>query len=324
MPQQIIDNHGRPLTYLRLSVTDRCNLRCQYCIPNEKADFVPRRELLSYEEMLRIIKLLASMGITKVRITGGEPFVRKDILYFFNELSNIEGIKWYLTTNGVRSAKHIPDLKNLNIGGINLSLDTLQPEKFYKITRRKEFESVRQMFDAALLHKIPLKINMVVMKGINDDEILDMAELAKKYPVEVRFIEEMPFDGESKRKDYLSYKAIEEILFNEIPALETQKFSNTANIYRSPDFKGSLGIIPAFSRTFCGTCDRIRITATGKLKTCLYGKDQLSLKEIISSGASDQELRSYFLSTFSQRAKDGFAAEKENKFIHQSMSTIGG
>ncbi|MGK7388823.1 MAG: GTP 3',8-cyclase MoaA [Candidatus Cyclobacteriaceae bacterium M2_1C_046] len=324
MPKQIIDNHGRPLTYLRLSVTDRCNLRCQYCIPNEKADFVPRKELLSYEEMLRIIKLLGSMGINKVRITGGEPFVKKDILYFFKELSSIEGIKWFLTTNGVRSAKYMSDLKSLKVGGINLSLDTLQPEKFFKITRRKEFDSVRQTFDAALLHNIPLKINMVVMKGINDDEIIDMAELAKDYPVEVRFIEEMPFNGEGKRKDYLSYKAIEEILFREIPALETKTFNNTANIYQSPHLKGSLGIIPAFSRTFCGTCDRIRITATGKLKTCLYGKDQLSLKDIISSGATDDDLRSYFLSTFSKRAQDGFEAEKENKFNHQSMSTIGG
>lgn len=324
MSIQIIDNHGRPIKYLRLAVTDRCNLRCQYCIPHEKANFVPRSDLLSYEEMLRLVKLLSSMGINKVRITGGEPFVKKNILYFFKELSEIEGIEWFITTNGVKNEIYIPKLKELGIGGINLSLDTLKRDKFLEITRRDELESTLKTFQKILDYNIPLKVNMVVMKGINDDEIESMALLASDHPVDIRFIEEMPFNGEGKKKEFLDHRAIERRLSETFPSLKPVEFKSTTNIFKIYNWKGNLGIIPAFSRTFCGTCDRIRITATGKIKTCLYGKDQMDIKQLLNSGITDEELKSMFLSVFSRRAKDGFEAEKANSYTHQSMSTIGG
>ena len=323
MVQQIIDNHGRPLTYLRLSVTDRCNLRCSYCMPHEQMDFVPRKDLLTFEEMLRLVKLLATMGVKKIRITGGEPFSRKDIIGFLDRLSQIAGIEWHLTTNGVLTHKYISQLKRFNIKGINLSLDTLNARRFAKITRRDVFSDVMETFNLALKMDIPLKINTVVMKGINDDELFSIASLAKKHPVEVRFIEEMPFDGEGVTKAYLTHQNVLEILDRDIP-LSEENFNSTAFRYSVKNWPGKIGIIPAATRSFCGSCNRIRINATGKLRTCLYGKDTLDLKVLLNSNISDHELSLKLMMAFNQRAKDGFEAERENNFSHPSMATIGG
>lgn len=332
MANVIYDNHNRPINYLRLAVTDRCNLRCAYCMPlNIK--YLPKKELLDYEEMLRLCNVLAEMGITKVRITGGEPFVRKEIDYFIKELNQIKSIEQiHLTTNGTLVNPHIHQLKAMGIKSVNLSLDSLEAHRFKKITYSNDFDLVMDSIEQFLLNKIPLKTNMVVMSGINEQDILPMAALGKTKSINVRFIEEMPFNGGQKNEAeiaFLSYKKIIQKIEDEYGVLQKIEDSpnSTSLNYKIPGFKGTLAVIPAFSRTFCGTCNRIRITAKGDLKTCLYDNGVLNIKELIRSGISDKELKNTFLEKFKQRPKNGFEAEErraESKVSYESMSSIGG
>ena len=192
----LVDNHGRKISYMRLAVTDRCNLRCFYCMPEEGLDWLSRTELMSYEEMLRMCQLMVQMGIEKIRITGGEPFVRKDIMQLLSRIADIDGLKDItITTNGVLTAPHISDLKALGVKSINLSLDTLNAGRFFAITRRDEFAAVMNTLDELLKHDFEVKINAVVMDGKNTQDIAPMVALTKDLPVSVRFIEEMPFNG---------------------------------------------------------------------------------------------------------------------------------
>jgi len=332
MPDLIYDNHGRPITYLRLAVTDRCNLRCFYCMPAEGIRYLPKQELLSYEEMLRLVRLMAGMGISKVRITGGEPFVRKDLMYFLKQLKQIQGIEAVnITTNGVLTTPYIPELKALGISSVNLSLDTFNRERFLEITRRDEFEKVKACFEQLMAYQIPTKINAVVMEGKNTEDIIPLAELGREHPVSVRFIEEMPFNGEGSHYPVLvwTHRKILERLQAHYPGLEKVQDAPhaTAHSYQVPGFKGDVGIIAAFSRTFCGSCNRIRLTAQGTLKTCLYDDGVLDLRSLLRSGASDESLAQALKAAYMQRAKDGFEAEQKRKFHHpasESMSTIGG
>jgi len=328
----IYDNHNRPINYLRLAVTDRCNMRCTYCMPlNIK--FLPKKELLDYEEMLRLCNVLAQMGIKKVRITGGEPFIRKEIDYFLKELNKINGIEQiHLTTNGTLVNPHIPKLTAMGIKSVNLSLDSLQAERFKKITHTNDFDLVMNSIDQFLKHKISLKVNMVVMSGVNEEDILPMLSLSKTKPINVRFIEEMPFNGGQKNEDeiaFLSYKKILQKIeaeYGTLQKVEDGPYSTSLN-YKIPGFKGSIGVIPAFSRTFCGTCNRIRITAKGELKTCLYDNGVLNIKQLLRSGITDEALKKVFLEKLSQRPKNGFEAEQkrtETKVSYESMSSIGG
>ncbi len=332
MPDLIYDNHGRPITYLRLAVTDRCNLRCFYCMPAEGIRYMPKKELLTYEEMLRMVSLMAEMGISKVRITGGEPFVRKDLMYFLRQLRQIKGINEInITTNGVLTTEHIPELKALGISSVNLSLDTFDRERFAAITRRDEFDQVKVCFEQLIAHQIPTKINAVVMDGKNTEDIIPLAELGKDYPVSVRFIEEMPFNGEGSHYPVLvwTHHKILERLKKQYPDIQKVKDAahSTSYNYHIPGHQGDVGIIAAFSRTFCGTCNRIRVTAQGTLKTCLYDEGVLDIRELMRGGASDGEVKIKLRSAFSQRAKDGFEAEHSRKSLgpaSESMSTIGG
>lgn len=329
MSTMLHDNHGRPLTYLRLAVTDRCNLRCFYCMPNEGMTFLPREEILSYEEMERLITLMVDMGIRKVRITGGEPFVKKDMIDFLGRICSIDQLdEVHITTNGVLTEPHIPKLKEIGITSVNLSLDTVSKEKFKKITFRDEFDNVMKSFHSFLAHDIPLKVNMVVMDQQNSDDILSMVELAQNYPVDVRFIEEMPFNGNSH--EYVAtvwnYKKIMAHIKQQYPemyALPVPPHS-TSNSYHIPGFKGKIGVIAAYSRTFCHDCNRIRITAKGTLKNCLYDNGVLDLKTLLRAGYTDQELKVELLKIFSQRPKDGFEAAKSRDSTYESMTTIGG
>lgn len=328
----LYDNHGRIINYVRLAVTDRCNLRCFYCMPEEGIDYIPRKELLSYEEMERVIALLASMGISKLRITGGEPFVRKGMLEFMQRLSEIEGIEqMHLTTNGTLTAGMVPELKRIGFKSINLSMDTLDKERFFQITRRDYFDTVWQTFEELVAGGISTKINAVVMEGKNIDDLIPMAELTKKYPVNVRFIEEMPFNGEGSHYPTLKWNSrkIVSYLKEHYPKLEKipdPKHSTSAN-YKIPGYQGSIGVIAAFSRSFCGSCNRIRLTPQGMLKTCLYDNGVFNIKDFIRNGATDEELKGAFLSALGNRAKDGFEAERRRGFdrpVTESMSTIGG
>ena len=332
IPVKIVDNHGRTLNYVRLAVTDRCNLRCFYCMPEEGIDYLPKKQLLTYEEMERMLRVLAQMGISKVRITGGEPFLRKDLMGFLRRVHAIAGIEEInITTNGVLTAPHIPELKALGIKSINLSLDTLNRERFFRITRRDELNKVMDTFHALLQHGISVKINAVVMEGQNTEDIIPLAHLTKDYPISVRFIEEMPFNGAGNNHPILTwdYRRILDELRSVFPAIYkvADAPNATAKHFAIPGHAGNIGIIAAYTRTFCGTCNRIRVTAQGGLKTCLYGNDVLNIRDLLRSGASDESLAQSLLQAFRSRASNGYEAEEQRQFImpvFESMSSIGG
>ena len=328
--QQIYDNHQRPINYVRLAVTDRCNLRCFYCMPEHGIKYLPKKELLTYEEMERLLQLLATMGVNKLRITGGEPFVRQNLMDFMEKVAEIPHLDHiHLTTNGVLTSKYIPRLKAMGIGSVNLSIDTLDRQRFKLITRRDEVHRVEKTFHELLAAEIPLKINAVVIDGKNTQDIVELAKLTEAYPVSVRFIEEMPFNGEGAnypalKWDHRKIRQELESYFGSMEKLPAGANSTSVN-YRIPGYKGTVGIIAAFSRTFCGTCNRIRITSQGTLKTCLYDHGVLDLKSMMRGGISDDELKQNLLRAFGNRAKDGFEAEsKRSSKISESMSVIGG
>ncbi len=330
----LFDNHGRRINYVRLAVTDRCNLRCYYCMPEEGIEYVPRTALMTYEEMLRLMRLLAGMGIEKVRITGGEPFVRRDLMPFLTELAATPGLREIaLTTNGTLTAPHIPALRELGIRSVNLSLDSLDRERFREITRRDEFENVWETLQLFVRHDFQVKINSVVMEGKNEADLLPMVELTRQLPVSVRFIEEMPFNGEGAHYQRLlwDWRRILDLLKRHYPTIEKlpDPPNSTAYNYSIPGHVGTIGIIAAYSRTFCGTCNRIRITPQGLLKTCLYDDGIFNVKDLMRAGASDAELRTAFLEALGNRARDGHEAEARRFAsgglrIHESMTTIGG
>ncbi len=332
MRGELFDNHGRRINYLRLAVTDRCNLRCFYCMPEEGIKYVSRKDLLSYEEMERLLRILASMGIEKVRITGGEPFLRKEMMNFLERVVAIEGIHQVnITTNGTLTAPLVPQLKSMGIGTINLSLDTLDEERFFLITRRREFSKVMDTFHALLKHDIKTKINAVVMDGKNTDDLVPMALLTKDHPVDVRFIEEMPFNGEGNHYPVLvwNHRRILQLLTEHFPTIKKipDPPNSTSNNYVIPGHIGKIGIIAAYSRTFCGTCNRLRITPQGLLKTCLYDDGIFYIRDLMRAGATDQAIVLAFQEAIGNRAKNGFEAEQRRKFhapVSESMSTIGG
>ncbi|WP_159291340.1 GTP 3',8-cyclase MoaA [Tenacibaculum maritimum] len=328
---KLMDNFGRQITYARLAVTDRCNLRCQYCMPAHGIEIVPRKDLLSYKEMYRIIRILTELGVTKVRLTGGEPFVRKGFVDFlemlsFNDLLDTINI----TTNGALISKHIEKIEQLKkVKTINLSIDSLQKEKFHSITRRDVFPEVYQTLEALEKSSLHLKLNTVVQSGFNTDEINDFVALTQHKNIAVRFIEEMPFNGKGLRetKEVWNYNRIlTEIksAFN-ITKTETEK-SATSHNFSVKNHKGSIGIIPAFTRTICNDCNRIRITSTGLFKNCLFDEGVFNLRDFIRNGASNDDLKILFLSLVKQKPKNGFIAETNRKkgSVSESMSSIGG
>jgi molybdenum cofactor biosynthesis protein A len=326
----LYDNHNRPINYLRLAVTDRCNLRCFYCMPEEGIKYLPKKALLTYEEIERLVTILAGLGITKVRLTGGEPFVRTDLMQLIRKIMSINGIEeLHITTNGILTGPHIAELKSLGIASVNLSLDTLDRERFKTITRRDEFEKTWQTFHELLNAGIRVKLNAVVMEGKNIEDILPMVELTRNLPVSVRFIEEMPFNGEGSHYPVLnwSHTKIVNHIKQAYPDLQRQPdppFA-TAQQYHVPGFIGNVGVIAAFTRTFCGTCNRIRVTAQGSLKTCLYDQGVLDIRSLLRSDAHDDLIIDALQRVFRSRPKDGFEAEqRRNALVTESMSTIGG
>jgi molybdenum cofactor biosynthesis protein A len=325
----IYDNHQRPITYLRLAVTDRCNLRCFYCMPEEGIAYLPKKQLLSYEEMWRLCHTLGQLGVSKIRITGGEPFVRQGLLDFMAKIAELPTTQELtLTTNGVLTQAHLPALWHMGVRSINLSLDTLDRQRFFDITRRDEFEKVWNCLLAMIDWGFEVKINAVVMEGKNTDDILPLVALTEQQNVSVRFIEEMPFNGDNAHYTQLpwDFRRIVGHIQAAYPSLQKINdgpFSTSYN-YQIPGHRGTVGVIAAFSRTFCGTCNRIRVTAQGDLKTCLYDQGVLNLRDLMRAGATDEELTQHLLGAFSKRPKDGFEAERQPSLVRESMSTIGG
>lgn len=326
------DNHGRIINYLRLAVTDKCNLRCFYCMPAEGIDWAARKDLMSYEEMLHICTVLINMGVEKIRITGGEPFVRKDIMPFLAELSKQPKLRELtITTNGVLTAPLIPELKRMGIRSINLSLDTLDRERFFAITRRDELPRVLETLETALKHGIEVKVNAVVMADKNIADIIPLVQLTKDLPVSVRFIEEMPFNGVGLHHgaiewDHAKILTTIQASFPGIEKIPDPLYSTSYN-YRIPGHKGSVGIIAAYTRSFCGSCNRLRLTPKGVIKTCLYDGGGPNIKAQMRAGLSDGALEAYLREVVGKKAVDGRAAEKirsQENPVHESMTTIGG
>jgi len=328
----LTDNHGRIINYARLAVTDRCNLRCSYCMPEQGLDWLSRNELMNNAELLHISRLLVHMGIRKIRITGGEPFVRKDMMPLLQDLSQLPGLEELtITTNGVLTAPLIPDLKKMGVRSVNLSLDSLDRERFFSITRRDEFPAVWDTLEQLLRHDMEVKINTVVMTQRNIADLVPLAMLTKELPVSVRFIEEMPFNGEghSFSGALWNEQQIHAHLLTAFPGM--YKIPDppyaTAHHYQVPGHRGTIGIIAAYTRNFCGSCNRLRITPQGMLKTCLYDGGVLNIRDLLRKEETDDSIREKILGRLGQRAKDGWEAEKNIRHTalqHESMASIGG
>ncbi|MFT5256612.1 MAG: molybdenum cofactor biosynthesis protein A [Arenicella sp.] len=328
---KLVDNFGRQMEYVRLAVTDRCNLRCQYCMPAQGIDIVPRQELLTFKEMYRLIRVLTELGVNKVRLTGGEPFVRKDFVGFLEMLSHndlLEAIN--ITTNGALISQHIDRIEKLGkVKDINLSIDSLNREKFAKITRRDAFPEVYKTLELLEKSSLNLKLNVVVQSGVNTDEIVDFARFTKDKKVAVRFIEEMPFNGKGQREmeENWTFKRILEEIKTEFDVKEVvSEKSSTSRNYAIDNHLGTVGIIPAFTRTICNNCNRIRITSIGTFKNCLFDDGVFNLRDFIRKGASNDDLKEVFLSLVKEKLENGFIAEANRKDggASESMSTIGG
>jgi cyclic pyranopterin phosphate synthase len=300
-------------------------------MPAEGITYEPKAHLLSYEEITRLLKILGELGFQKVRFTGGEPFLRKDFIQLLENTAALEDYKSiHITSNGTLLQQHIPKLKELGISKINLSIDSLDRERFHKITRRNDFEKVMKTFHMLVDHGFKIKLNAVIMKGINTQDIIPLAELAKDHPVDVRFIEEMPFNGGYKKNvELYSARDIRAHLNSYYSNLVNlpSRHGDTASLLSVPGYKGNIGVIAAFSRTFCNTCNRLRISSKGEIKSCLYDDGVFNIRDFMRTGVSDKELAYKFREIVRMKPKDGFEAEqsrKSPKEAMQSMSSIGG
>ncbi|MHC1742278.1 MAG: GTP 3',8-cyclase MoaA [Syntrophobacteraceae bacterium] len=329
MPHALTDGCKRRIDYLRLSITDRCNLRCTYCMPTEGIPKLFHDDMLRYEEILRLARIVVGMGITKVRITGGEPLVRKDVLVLCRAIAQIPGLESLsLTTNGVLLADYADELAGAGIQRVNVSLDTLNRDKFQAITRRDALQDVWRGIEAADRAGLrPVKLNVVVMHGINDDEIEDLARLTLSHSYHVRFIEFMPFKSDDFERRYLS---CEEILtrLRAMGTLDdaTSRHSNgPARYFRLRGGMGKIGLISPISHHFCPACNRLRLTSDGKLRTCLFASVETDLRTKMREGASDDVLVRCILDAVAVKPKQHeLDSEVFRKCIGRPMVSIGG
>ncbi|XP_077197975.1 molybdenum cofactor biosynthesis protein 1 isoform X3 [Paroedura picta] len=291
----LTDQFGRQHNYLRISLTEKCNLRCQYCMPEEGVQLTPRAELLTTKEIITLARLFVNEGVNKIRLTGGEPLIRPDVVDIIAQLQKLEGLQTIaITSNGINLARLLPRLKEAGLNAINISLDTLVPAKYEFIVRRKGFHKVMEGIHKAIeLGYDPVKVNCVVMRGLNEDELVDFVALTEKQPLDVRFIEYMPFDGNKWNfKKMVSYKEMLDTIKQRWPELEKlpcEEASSTAKAYKVPNFLGQVSFITSMSEHFCGSCNRLRITADGNLKVCLFGNSEVSLRDYLRSGATEEE-----------------------------------
>jgi cyclic pyranopterin phosphate synthase len=325
-----IDYGCRTINYLRLSVTDRCNLRCMYCMPEEGIDFVSHTEVLSYEEMLYLVRISVQTGIRKVRLTGGEPLVRRGFVSFLERLSAIEDLKEItLTTNGVLLKEYAAQIKQCGICRINISLDSLRPERFLRITRRDLFQAVWEgIEEAERLDFHPVKINVVAMKGINDDEVLDFARLTLDRPFHVRFIEFMPI-GEKNSWSSERFISSEEILrrvrtLGDIEPIQHDSMDGPAERYRLRGARGEVGLISPVSNHFCDTCNRLRLTADGRLRGCLFSDREIDVKTPLRQGKGEKHIAELMRRAVDEKPKGPGRVQSGLRKCIRQMSSIGG
>jgi cyclic pyranopterin phosphate synthase len=322
----ILDSFGRSINYLRISVTDRCNLRCLYCMPPEGVPRMPHSEILSYEEVWTVVRAAAELGINKIRLTGGEPLVRLGLSELVRMLSQTEGIEeLFLTTNGTFLKKYALELKQAGLTRVNVSLDTLKADKFRYITRLGELKDVLEGIEAARdagLH--PVKINTVVMRGINDDEVLDFAKMTYKDGWHVRFIELMPFKGVA---EFVSSVELQQNigLLGKLDPCTPVIGSGPAMYYRLSGAAGTIGFIsPVTESSFCSRCNRVRLTPDGRLRPCLLAEDEIDLKMPLRNNASMEELKRLILKTVASKPEHHNLEAGNISLVNRKMSQIGG
>jgi cyclic pyranopterin phosphate synthase len=323
----LIDSFGRKINYLRLSVTDRCNMRCRYCMPASGIPLVSHDNILSYEELLLIARAAVSIGIEKIRVTGGEPLVRREIVPFLAELAALPGLRQLvLTTNGLHLEEMAGELRDAGVQRLNISLDSLRPECFAEITRGASLSRVLAGIKAAERARFPIKLNMVVMRGVNDAEVLDFAAMTLDRPVTVRFIEYMPAIRTENWEDLIvSGEAILTQLrerFDLVP-VDRDGLSGPARDFRIPGAAGSIGIITAVSGHFCGECNRIRITATGKARSCLFADASQDLRPLLATG-DEAALATALRAIVNGKPGRHQLGTEEEQHTPFTMSAIGG
>src|SRR4051794_40936023 len=324
------DGHGRLIRDVRVSVTDRCNFRCQYCMPAEGLPWLEREGVLTFEEITRLVSVLAAMGVRDVRLTGGEPLVRRDfprLVQMLREIDDLADIS--VTTNGFLLERDAEELVNAGINRFNVSLDSLQRDRFFEMTRRDALPRVLRGLEhlATFPEAHPIKVNAVAMRGFTEDQVLPFARFAREYPYEVRFIEFMPLDADHAwTPDRVltgdEIRAAIDAVFPLEP--EPREPSATARVYRFADGQGRIGFINPVSEPFCGDCDRIRITADGKLRTCLFSLNETDLRATLRSGASDAELERVIRDAVWRKELKHHVNEPGFVQPARTMSAIGG
>jgi cyclic pyranopterin phosphate synthase len=324
------DGHGRPISDLRVSVTDRCNFRCQYCMPAEGLPWLDRKEILSFEEIERVVALLAAMGVSDVRLTGGEPLVRREFPRLVAMLAGVPGVEdLSLTTNGYLLERDAEALVEAGITRVNVSIDSLQRDRFFQLTRRDSLPQVLSGLEAIARHPEvrPIKVNAVALRGFTEEEALPFAEFARSTSYQVRFIEFMPLDGDHawSRDQVLTGDEIRAIVDRVHPLEERPREPHaTARVFRFRDGRGELGFINPVSEPFCADCNRIRLTADGKLRTCLFSLHETDLREPLRSGASDAELETIVRNAVWRKELKHHVGERGFRQPARTMSAIGG
>jgi len=329
-PMQLIDHYERRLNYLRISITDRCNLRCVYCMPREGVAKLRHEDILTYEEILRLVRIAVGLGVEKIRITGGEPLVRKGVMGFFRRLVALPGIKDIsLTTNGVYLRNKLEEFKAMGVRRVNISLDSLRPDRYKAITGYDGLEKVREAVEwAEKLQFEPIKINIVLIRGVNDDEVLDFANLTLERPYHVRFIECMPLGHHGKQRplEYVSnalIKAQVATLGDLIP-ISKASYDGPARRFKLKGAAGEIGFISPRTEHFCRQCNRLRLKADGCLRPCLLSERELDLRAPMRRGATEDELEQIFLRAAFLKPWAHHLSAEDSYPLSSQMSSIGG
>lgn len=330
--EPLIDSYGRRIKSMRISVTDKCQFRCTYCMPAEGLPWLKKAEILSYEEITRISRVAIELGIEQIRLTGGEPLVRRDLPVLISQLRQIEGLHGLsLTTNGILLKQQAKALAEAGLTRINVSLDSLLQDKFFKLTRRNQLdrvlEGLAELEQYPSIH--PIKINAVAMRNFTEDEVLDFAQLARRKAYIMRWIEFMPLDADQiwRKEDILTggeIKSIIEAAYGPLVPVAGNSPSETARRYTFADGIGEVGFINPVSEPFCSTCDRIRLTADGQLRTCLFATEETDLRAVVRSGASDETLAQTIRQAVWKKELKHYIGDKRFKRANRSMSMIGG
>jgi GTP 3',8-cyclase len=330
--EQLVDSYGRRIKSLRISITDKCNFRCTYCMPAAGLPWLKKAEILSYEEIERIARVAVSIGIEQIRLTGGEPLVRRDVPELIAQLSRLEGLRSLsLTTNGILLKQQAAALAQAGLNRINVSLDSLVREKFAQLTRRDQLERV--MAGLEELEKYPsihpIKVNAVAMRGYSEEEVLDFVRLARRKAYVIRWIEFMPLDADQlwRKEDILTgaeLKAIIEAEYGALVPITGGDPAETARRYTFSDGLGEVGFINPVSEPFCASCDRIRMTADGQLRTCLFATQETDLRAVIRSDASDEDIAATIRRAVWHKELKHYIGDKRFKRANRSMSMIGG